>query len=31
MSRYLVGMLWGVLLGTGGTLVLLGVLAWLHR
>lgn len=31
MSRHLVGMFWGTVLGTGGTLLILAILAGLHR
>lgn len=31
MSRHLVGLCWGVVLGTGGTLLVLGILAGFHR
>ena len=31
MSRHLIGLAWGVVLGTGCTLLLLGLLSLVHR
>lgn len=31
MSRYLVGLFWGIALGTGGTLLVLALLASAHQ